>query len=201
VLKPIPRRKPFTLELILRPAAAEAPGAEVAGNSGQKGVRPCDFRGSDPFLTHQGFAIEHVGDNHYTLSFGDTSRSNRALGFGLEPERWHYLAVVAEGALVKVYVDGKLAAEPDTVAEPLSPSARPLRLGRRPGDGPAFRGTIAEVRVLPEVLPPGEIAANQALLARKLRGSSPASPPPRRAPSCRRCRRWPGGRRPRTPRW
>lgn len=70
---------------------------------------------------------------------------------------WHHVVAVKEGELVKLYVDGRLAA---ATVNPLKDATikndAPLRLGS--GANERFRGRISELRVYGRALTPREIA-------------------------------------------
>jgi arabinan endo-1,5-alpha-L-arabinosidase len=78
---------------------------------------------------------------------------------------WKHLAVVREGGLMKLYVDGKLVAKssPFNAADYDVSIERPLRIGF--GQTDYFSGRMSDVRIY-----------NQALTARKVRQLFSAKP-------------------------
>ncbi|MCC7495034.1 MAG: LamG domain-containing protein [Fimbriimonadaceae bacterium] len=83
-------------------------------------------------------------------------------GPGLTPEQWHHLALTWDGAVLRLYVDGRPGGE---VAAPGPRQAvpGPLAVGRRldgSGDGYRFRGQVDELRVWSRALTADEVAAH-----------------------------------------
>ncbi len=87
-----------------------------------------------------------------TLNIGG-GRDNTFLvdapGGALATERWHHLALSHDGAVLRLYVDGRPAGE-RSVGRRRTAGRGGLAFGRRPdnsGDGYYFRGVIDEVRL------------------------------------------------------
>jgi len=59
---------------------------------------------------------------------------------------WHHLAVTYDGATMKLYIDGVLAASQAQTGT-ISTNTNPLTLGSQPGYGEYFGGSVDEVRV------------------------------------------------------
>jgi hypothetical protein len=82
----------------------------------------------------------------------------------LELNRWHHVAVTYDGSRyaegVKIYVDG-IARDLKINVDNMNQDFRvrePLRIGAGGGPGNRFQGTIEQVRVYKNVLPPSQIA-------------------------------------------
>ncbi|MBM3883825.1 MAG: LamG domain-containing protein, partial [Verrucomicrobia bacterium] len=99
-----------------------------------------------------GFEIStHGVFPNYTAKFYLTSQSawcsTCAASTALTPGRWYHLAGVRTGAQTSLYVNGNLAASTSLASAPLNvDNNQPLLIGRHSW-GPAFPGTIDEVRV------------------------------------------------------
>jgi hypothetical protein len=77
-------------------------------------------------------------------------------------DRWHHVAVVRGGGLVRLYVDGVLSAEAG--AGGIAPVADPFQIGERAG-GQQFpmNGLIDEIGIWARALTPDEVAALAAM--------------------------------------
>ncbi len=129
---------------------------------------PCDARPTTGILFTRG-ADEMPGDR---LAIGGTGRSKGRLDFTsgdasnhlagtseLAPKTWYHVAVVREGAQVRVYLNGNPQAE---IAGEIAPNTE-LGLSQfvvaGGGDGSSnFEGKVAEIAVYNRALPGDEIA-------------------------------------------
>ncbi|HTI68795.1 MAG TPA: DUF1553 domain-containing protein [Candidatus Limnocylindria bacterium] len=80
-------------------------------------------------------------------------------GYNLKAGRWHHIAATYDGAMLRLYCDGRPAGEA-TVNRPRKPGAQSLALGRRQDGYIYFKGRLDEARVLDRALAPAEIAAH-----------------------------------------
>ena len=74
---------------------------------------------------------------------------------------WHHLAMSYDGAMLRVYCDGRQVAE-SAIDRPREPGTGPLCIGRRPDAYSYFRGAIDEARIYDRALSPVQIAAHAA---------------------------------------
>ena len=75
----------------------------------------------------------------------------------LSTQAWHHLAITRQGAEVRLYIDGQLAAVEETSRVLDSVLPTPLFLGAAPRHGRFFSGRIDEVVLHNRALAPGEI--------------------------------------------
>ena len=80
----------------------------------------------------------------------------------LTREKWHHLALTYDGALLRLYMDGRERGS-KAVNKRRVPGTGPLAIGRRQdnsGDGYHFRGVVDEIRIYGRALAAAEIAAH-----------------------------------------
>ena len=145
--------RPVTGVLYSRGREGEAAGGEHLALSGATPEGP------------PGRLIFQTGDGRAT-----TLRGRTALGF----RRWHHVALVRDGARVRVHLDGRM--EPEIDAEMPTPTegvGPELFLAARCDGFSPFEGKLDEVSVYGRALPPTEIAAHFAAS-----GRMPSAPPP-----------------------
>jgi hypothetical protein len=72
---------------------------------------------------------------------------------------WHHLAATYDGALIRLYIDGQLAAQ-QSASGPLAITSDPLAIGDKPSGGPlfVFYGFIDDVRIYRSALSASQIA-------------------------------------------
>jgi hypothetical protein len=105
-------------------------------------------------------ALSHPRENEirgkvYSFATGEGVSLDRDLGPG-----WKNVVAVREGARLRLYVDGNLAASAESAASPLASSNdSPLRIGFGPHS--YFRGKMRDVRIYDRALGSDEIAALQ----------------------------------------
>jgi len=112
-------------------------------------------------------------DGHFALLL-DGNRAGAYLNLGGGPEkvfavwspsgtlsanRWHHLAMSFDGALLRVFVDGVVAAETPVGRERTRGNGA-LVVGRRPDGYVGFRGGLDEIRVHARALTDGELKAS-----------------------------------------
>jgi PKD repeat protein len=106
---------------------------------------------------------------HVTLRSGATSYSPVVEGSTpAELDRWYHLAVVYDGNSLRLYVDGRVAAEQVMGVWSVATSTEPLRIGGTPPGQPPepHYGLIDEVQLYNRALNPNEVASlHQALSA------------------------------------
>lgn len=114
--------------------------------------------------SNQGWVL---GFRQSSFSFGISSEgagrmTHLRAANSLEWGAWHHIAGTYDGAMQRVYVDGRLMNESDVHSGPIViPEDARFRLGSFVKDGRAFRwrGMIREVAVHARALTPGEIKA------------------------------------------
>ena len=90
-----------------------------------------------------------------------TSNVSATASGPLPVNTWAHLAATYDGASLRLYVNGTLAAERATSGV-LATSSRPLRIGHNDVSGGVFLGRIDEVRVYARALMASEIQADMA---------------------------------------
>ena len=101
-----------------------------------------------------------------------TERASAAGTSALAPNAWTHVAVAYDGAALKLYVNGALAATA-AASGAVSASADPLRVGGNVTWGEWFQGRIDDVRVYDRALTAAEIQTD---LATPVTSTSPAAP-------------------------
>jgi hypothetical protein len=95
------------------------------------------------------------------LTFFDGA-ANRAFGTALATNVWHHVAVVSDGATLRVYLNGALLGTPQAVS--LGSATGALQVGAwisGIGNYDFFGGRIDEVRVYNRALTPGEVQTDR----------------------------------------
>jgi concanavalin A-like lectin/glucanase superfamily protein len=141
---PCSPRPPWSLEVVMKPSADEAPYAAVVGNHPGNGTG--------------GFVLHHEGAGACALVAGDGKAWRRVLGFGVAPGAWNYIALVHDGQAVTAYVNGTPVASASVADFTIEDSPLPLQVGNWCGGDRPFRGQIREVRILGRALSAAEIA-------------------------------------------
>jgi hypothetical protein len=77
----------------------------------------------------------------------------------LKPEQWHHLAFTYDGAMLRLFVDGKAAGEL-AINRPRVAGSTALSLGRRQDGYVNFKGLLDEVRVFGRALTADEVKAH-----------------------------------------
>jgi concanavalin A-like lectin/glucanase superfamily protein/fibronectin type III domain protein len=111
-----------------------------------------------------------VSDAYVNTGGNATARSSSALPVS----SWTHLAQTYDGAAVRLYVNGALAASTPATGSLLN-STDPLRIGGDQTWGEWFAGRIDEVRIYSRALSQGEIQAD---MNTSIGGGSPPPPPP-----------------------
>jgi Concanavalin A-like lectin/glucanases superfamily len=146
--RPVWLGREFTLELLVKPEAAQVPWATLISN--HPGYRD-----------HEGFAVELIIPGVYELVWGDGRLWHHVLEFPLASDHWSYLAIVREGATIKVYVEGNEVACCDVAGLGFKESDMPLGVGNWVNQDRSWHGLIREVRILGYALPAPVIQANR----------------------------------------
>jgi hypothetical protein len=82
-------------------------------------------------------------------------------GKAFQQEAWNHLVMTYDGAVLRLYLDGKLQGEKQ-IDRPRQPGSRPLAVARRQdnsGDGYHFKGAIDELLIYDRALSAGQIRA------------------------------------------
>lgn len=122
-------------------------------------------------LSYALYSSNDVGVPEGNVNVGG-DRATQA-GSALALNAWSHLATTYDGTLLKLYVNGSLAATqsaPGTIAT----TANPLRFGGNADFGEFFQGVIDEVRIYNRPLSEGEIQVN---MSTPIGGSLDAIPP------------------------
>jgi Concanavalin A-like lectin/glucanases superfamily len=151
---PFSTKPPWSLEMVVKPAAAQGPHAALVGNHGSR-------------LT--GFVIHQETPGFWALVVGDGKAYQPVLQFSLRPGEWNYLAVVRTEDAFTVYLDGKPIASQAIPGLHIEDSPLPLQIGNWVGNDRPFNGEVKEIRLLDRPLAPYEIAA----AAERVRGKLP----------------------------
>ncbi len=154
VFAPLSTKPPWSLEMVVKPAAVQAPSAALIGNHPGRGLG--------------GFVIEQEAPGVCALLVGDGGAWRRVLQLRLRPGQWNYLALVRSLDGFTVYLDGEAAASGIDPGLQIEDSPLPLQVGNWVGNDRPYNGEFKEVRVLNRALAPEEIAATAFGIRRKL---------------------------------
>ena len=102
-----------------------------------------------------GIGFNSVGKPEGQIGKAGKAHQDIAAGASLEPNVWSHLALTYDGAKLRLYVDGTLAATKYVLA-PISQGSGPLTIGC--GGGSHFKGRIDEVRIYNRALDGNEVA-------------------------------------------
>ena len=149
----ISTKTPWTVEMIVKPAAVQSPNAVLLGNH--------------PGLGQGGFVVQQDASGLLALNIGNGKARRNVLQFHLQPDQWNYLAVVHSENVFVVYRDGEPVASAASDFQ-IQDSPLPLQFGDWLGYNRPFKGAIKEVRLSHRVLAPSEIAAAARSIREKL---------------------------------
>jgi hypothetical protein len=152
---PFLAQPPWSMEIVVKPAAAQGPYATLVGNHIDSGLG--------------GFVIHQEAPGVYALVVGDGKAWQTVLHFSLQSGEWNYLAIVHAGDAFTVYLDGEPIASKAIPGLIIKESPSPLQIGNWMGSDRPFKGEFKEIRVLQRALAPDEIAA----AAERVRGKLP----------------------------
>jgi hypothetical protein len=151
---PVAVNPPWSLEMVVKPAAAQRPNAALVGDHG----------------SHLGgFVIHQESPGVWALVVGDGKTYQPILHFGLRPDEWNYLALVRTEDAFTVYLDGAPVASKAVPGLQMGETPLPLQIGNWVNNDRPFSGEVKEVRILNRALAPGEIAAAAESIREKLR--------------------------------
>jgi len=125
----------FTIEMVLRPDAYQTANATLISNHpGTKGF--------------QGWTLEQPNDktNWYHFGGGNGKTWMSSNDFYLSPGSQHYMALIKDKRMVRVFVDGRQVAERSLEGE-IAPSDYPIVVGDWIGKTRRFSGLISELRI------------------------------------------------------
>jgi hypothetical protein len=142
--RPFSTKPPWSLEVVVKLAAAQRPYAALVGNH--------DGRSTGGFVIHE----ETPGV--CTLVVGDGKAWQPLLRFSLRPGEWNYVALVRTQDAFTVYLDGELVASRAVPGLQIKDSLLPLQVGNWAGNDRPFNGDFKEVRILDRALSAAEIA-------------------------------------------
>jgi hypothetical protein len=152
---PFSAKPPWSLEMIVKPAAAQVPNVALVGNHPGRGMG--------------GFVIQQETAGVFALVVGDGKAWQHVLQFSLRPGEWNYLALVCSENAFTVYLDGEPIASKAASGLQIEDSPLPLQVGNWVGNDRQFNGDVKEVRVLHRALASDKIVA----AARSIRAKLP----------------------------
>ncbi|HOX06218.1 MAG TPA: LamG domain-containing protein [Planctomycetota bacterium] len=154
---------PFSICLLVRPAAKQVQYADILGDHGE------------PFV---GMVMQQDGDKAGVFGFGyGTGKEWQGTKVvQLKVEAWQHVAVVCDGENAIFYLNGDEASR-SPAKGPFAANAKlPFRLGQGYAAGRYFNGALSDVRIYRGALPAAAVA-ELARAARPLTGE-PGKPPP-----------------------
>jgi hypothetical protein len=150
---PVAVNPPWSLEMVVKPAAAQRPNAALVGDHG----------------SHLGgFVIHQESPGVWALVVGDGKTYQPILHFGLRPDEWNYLALVRTEDAFTVYLDGAPVASKAVPGLQMGETPLPLQIGNWVNNDRPFSGEVKEIRILGRPLVVSEIAAAAESVRRKL---------------------------------
>ena len=151
---PISTQAPWSIEMVVKPAATQEPNAALIGNYPGRGTG--------------GFVIQRDAPGVCGLVVGDGRAWRKVLQFRMRPGEWNYLAIIRSLDGFTVYLDGEPIASTAASDLQIEDSPLPLQIGNWVGNDRPFRGQVKEVRVLKPALASSEIAAIAGKIRQKL---------------------------------
>ena len=150
---PISTKAPWSLEMVVKPAATQEPNAALIGNYPGRGIG--------------GFVIQRDAPGVFVLIVGDGKAWRKVLQFRLRPGEWNYLALIRSPDAYTVYLEGEPIASNAASDLQIEDSPLPLQIGNWVGNDRAFNGQVKEVRMLKRALAASEIAATAGSIRKK----------------------------------
>lgn len=128
----------FTVEVWARPESSEQLLQVLVSNNGSYAIGA------------RGFALYLLddGEDGYVPVFSVAGKGLVQAATRLHHQEWRHLAVVLDGAQLRLHVDGQVVAEAATMSSPISDSTAPIVVGIGLAGGQGhFRGLLDEIRI------------------------------------------------------
>lgn len=148
----------FTIEVVVKPSGQQLPTASLFSNFNRVNQL-------------KGFTIQSNNGNpgQYVFALG-AGQAMPTAAFMLEDNQWHYLVVVINKELIKIFDNGRLVGNVNTGGAAYVSSDGPLTVGNTDAYNGHFRGFIRELRIANGNMADADIIARAQKVTAELSG-------------------------------